>query len=226
MPLLKKVVSRLRSRLTGEAPVFLDEITGLIHIGANTGQESESYARHHLRVEWIEPDPAVFAQLESHIAPHTRQRAHNLLISDTDGTEVDFHISNNNGASSSMLDLAAHRDIWPEVDFEKTIRLRTTTLERFAQDAGLNMSHYQALVIDTQGAELRVLHGARNLLDHFTFIHAELPDFEAYRGCAQFAEVESFLLSCGFKLFSHLPFANAPGGGTYYESLFKRHNRP
>jgi hypothetical protein len=39
---------------------FLRKVNGLIHIGANIGQERAIYAEYDLRVAWIEPIPDVF----------------------------------------------------------------------------------------------------------------------------------------------------------------------
>ena len=50
-----------------EKDLFLNQATGVIHIGANSGQERKLYARHDLDVLWIEPNPKVFKELQKNI---------------------------------------------------------------------------------------------------------------------------------------------------------------
>lgn len=107
----------------------------------------------------------------------------NALITDVDDKEYVFLISNNSGESSSILDLHLHRDIWPEVNYSTTIRLKSTTLPSLLKVHQLDERDYQALIMDTQGSELLILKGAIPVLKAFLFIKTEVPDFEAYTGC-------------------------------------------
>jgi len=44
-----------------ESPdVFLDRVKGVIHVGANTGQERLIYESRQLNVFWVEPIPNVY----------------------------------------------------------------------------------------------------------------------------------------------------------------------
>lgn len=47
--------------------LFLDCVSGVIHIGANTGQERDLYRSKNLQVLWVEPIPAVHGVLESNL---------------------------------------------------------------------------------------------------------------------------------------------------------------
>jgi FkbM family methyltransferase len=138
---------------------FLRDVRGVIHVGANTGQERQLYAAHGLRVLWIEPIPEIFAALKTNIAGLSNQRAVQYLVTDADDVQCDLNIANNNGESSSILDLKEHRAIWPEVSFSRTIRMSTTTLDSLLSREGVDVNGYDALVMDTQGSELMVLRG-------------------------------------------------------------------
>src|ERR1700681_3357435 len=61
---------------------FLHKITGLIHVGANIGQERDMYAALNLDVIWIEAIPDVFEQLVANLAGFPKQRAYHLLITE------------------------------------------------------------------------------------------------------------------------------------------------
>ena len=203
---------------------FLRVVSGLIHVGANIGQERDLYHRHGVSVLWIEPIPRVFRELRQRLAGFPRQKAFQALITDADDREECFHIANNGGASSSLLALHEHRDIWPSVEFVETIRLRSSTLESLLRDAHVDVSRYDALVLDTQGTELLVLRGAKSLLPNFRFILSEVADFEAYVGCCREQELAAFLAQCGFCEYSRHLQAERSGGGHYFEIVYERRN--
>jgi len=122
------------------------------------------YDQYGLRVIWIEPIPDVFKTLQANVARFPRQRALQYLITDRDNAEYPFHVANNGGASSSVLDLSLHRDIWPQVGYERTITLRSKTLATVISEEYIDACEYDALVMDTQGSELLVLQGAASIL--------------------------------------------------------------
>lgn len=153
----------------------------MIHVGANSGQERILYEKYGLRVVWIEPIPEVFETLKARIKRYPRQSAFQGLITDQDDLEYAFHVANNDGESSSILELKLHKDIWPEVSYDRTIILRGTTLISLLTREGIEASDYDALVMDTQGSELLVLKGAAPILHTFNFIKTEVTDFEFLR---------------------------------------------
>ena len=53
------ILSAIRGR-EDDPDAFLRRVRGLVHVGANTGQERESYASHGLSVIWVEPIGDVF----------------------------------------------------------------------------------------------------------------------------------------------------------------------
>ena len=212
--------NRLR-RLLYPDDWFLKEVAGVIHVGANKGQEREHYASLGLNVVWVEPIPTIFEVLQSNIAVFPKQRAYCRLLADQHGTDYDFHVANNEGASSSILAFAKHFDIWPDVNYTHDIRITATTLSHLVDVEQIDLSKYGALVLDTQGSELLVLKGAVPILDRFRFIKSEVADFESYVGCCQIAELTGFLSRYGFKISHKIPFARRSGGGTYYDALYR-----
>src|SRR5262245_40145510 len=92
---------------------YLKRVTGIIHVGANSGQERELYAKYKLKVLWIEPLPHIFEKLRENISCFPDQTAINRLITDKDDAEYLFHVASNEGQSSSILEFAQHREIWP-----------------------------------------------------------------------------------------------------------------
>jgi FkbM family methyltransferase len=115
------ILRRLRRLLWRGHDRFLGSARGVIHVGANIGQERGLYDGYGLDVLWVEPIPEVFAELEANIARYPRQRALLSLVTDRDGAEYEFNVANNHGESSSILPLKEHRDVWPNVDYARTI---------------------------------------------------------------------------------------------------------
>ena len=215
-----KLLRRLRRFFAPDPNRFLRTVRGVVHVGANVGQERELYERHGLDVLWIEPIPDVFAALAANIARYPRQRALECLVTDRDDAPYEFNVANNGGESSSILALKEHRDVWPKVDFTKTITLRSSTLATLLARERIDPQHYDALVMDTQGSELLVLQGAEPVLEHFRFIKTEVPDFEAYAGCAQLEDIERFLQARGYAELMRHRFATRAGGGSYFDVVY------
>jgi FkbM family methyltransferase len=215
-----KLLRRLRRMFAPDPNRFLRASRGVVHVGANVGQERALYDRYGLAVLWIEPIPDVFATLARNIAGFPRQRALECLVTDRDDAPYEFNVANNGGESSSILALAQHRDVWPKVDFTGTLTLRSTTLATLLARERIDVTRYDTLVMDTQGSELLVLKGAEPVLGQFRFIKTEVPDFEAYAGCAQLDDIEGFLRERGYAELARHRFARRPGGGNYFDVVY------
>jgi FkbM family methyltransferase len=226
---IRKLGSALKRRVgnlfRSNSERFLGRVSGIIHVGANTGQEIKLYAKHRLSVVWIEPIPDIFEKLQMNLKEFPGQIAVKGLVTDLDNVEYQFHLASNNGASSSILDLNLHKDIWPDVSFEKTITLYSKTLPSLLKANQIDPSGYDMLAIDTQGSELLVLKGAEPLLSQFKLIQTEVPDFEAYKGCCQLKDLQLFLSEHGFEEIYRNKFATHPGGGSYYDVTFQNRSK-
>jgi FkbM family methyltransferase len=198
----------------------------VIHVGANTGQEREIYARRNLKVVWIEPIPEQFETLQKNIRSLPGQIAINALITDEDGKRYTFHVANNDGQSSSILDFQGHKDIWPDIHYVRDMEMKSSTLKTSLETWKVDPGRYDALVLDTQGSEMLVLQGAKDILRQFKFIKTEVADFESYRNCATVDQLCSYLESFGFRVKRKDRFAQSPSGGAYYDIVFERAGDP
>ncbi|HEX8166785.1 MAG TPA: FkbM family methyltransferase [Beijerinckiaceae bacterium] len=201
---------------------FLADARGVIHVGANTGQERDLYAAHRLPVVWIEPIPEVFERLRRNIGGYPGQRAYQALIADADGRSYTFNVASNDGESSSIFDLADHRDVWPEVSYDRRITVEGITLASFVERHGIDIDAFDTLVLDTQGSELMVLRGAESILPRIGQVWTEAADFEAYRDGARLEDIGEFLSARGFREAHRAAFATRPQGGAYYDVLYRR----
>jgi FkbM family methyltransferase len=219
---LAAIFSRTKTLMTRNPDRFLKKVSGVVHVGANTGQERDDYRKFGLRVIWIEPSPDVFQRLKANLTGYPEQLAFQYLITDQNDSEYLFHVANNAGQSSSILDFAMHKDIWPHVRYESALRLRSIKLSSFFEKERINATDYQALVMDTQGTELLVLKGADSILDRFRFIKTEVADFECYKNCCQLHDIEEYLKQRGFREFVRTKFAKHPRGGRCYNVVYRR----
>src|SRR5271170_285163 len=156
---LRKFIVASQRQLSPSSDRFLKACSRVIHVGANVGQERGIYDKYGLSVVWVEPIPAIYAELIRNIQPYPKQTAVQAILTDKVGDRVNFNIASNSGESSSIFDLALHTDIWPEVNYVAKIELQTNTLDHLIIERGLD-GPVDALILDTQGSELLVLKGA------------------------------------------------------------------
>ncbi len=219
---LEKFLRRIVRRFIHPEDFFLRRVSGLVHVGAHVGQECDLYAEHGLNVLWIEPNPEIFQTLSKALKSYPKQTALSYLITDADDKDYSLHISSNCGASSSILELGAHKEIWPEVTFTEEIPLKSITLSSLVKRERVDLGLYDALVMDTQGSELLVLKGAADILDRFKFIKTEAADFEVYKGCCTVADLDVFLTAHGFRRVCKKQFAHKSGVGSCYDVVYSR----
>jgi len=222
MRLLTRIVRRIERLLTPNLDQFLHRCRGVIHVGANVGHDRTHYASLGLRVIWIEPIPEIFATLRRNITPYPDQKALNYLVTDSDGKEYDFHVASNEGGSSSIFEFGRHAEIWPQVSYVRTIKLTSVTLPSLLRREQINLSDYDALVMDTQGSELLILRGVASQLHAFQFVKVEAATFEVYKGCSTLAEIDLFMAQNGFERHRRQKFAECPSGGACYNVVYRR----
>jgi FkbM family methyltransferase len=199
---------------------FLDEVVGVIHVGANLGQEREYYAAKDLEVLWVEPIPEVYEKLVELLRPFPKQKAVCRLVTDEDQKKYIFNIADNGGASSSILEMKDHHKLWPEVSYTKSVELVGVTLEALMKETGMEIKKYQALILDTQGSEKLVLEGAAGILHHFKYIKVEVADFESYKGGVTLKEMDAMLEALHFTRTKLLKCVGSRKVGYYYEALY------
>ena len=193
-------------------------VTGIMQVGANTGQEVPLFEAHDVQfATLIEPLDGPFAALKAHAAHLPGYVMVQALCSDTDGDEVDFHLASNNGESSSILKPTRHLKDHSWVTFPQVVRVKTVTLDSVAQlvssyrpevCAATNM-----LYMDVQGAELKVLQGAAQVLNSVCYIYTEVGVGGSYEGDVELIDLMKFLRPYNFKIYDlqseHFGFGNA-----------------
>lgn len=175
--------------------------TSVLHLGANTGQEAEAYHVQGIKqVIWVEANADLLPALEQHIKIYPGQRALCACVSDEMDQLVTFHIANNQGQSSSFLELGTHLKEHPSVHYTRHVKMRTVRVDKLFDMCGISAGDGGwFLNADLQGAELLALKGMGDLLWKFDWVYCEVNIRELYKGCALMSEIDTYLWDFGLQ---------------------------
>lgn len=177
--------------------------SGVVHIGAHLGEECEDYVKCGFKkIVWIEANKSLLKELfdrTNKICNQVKvsQTIIPAVVSDVDGEEVNFNITNN-GQSSSILELGTHLQHHPHVQVSEVRKLKTIKFKTLVEKEKINLENYWFLNLDIQGAELKALKGFEELLSGFTAIYTEVNEEEVYKGCCTIKELDEYLATFGF----------------------------
>ena len=175
-------------------------VTGIVHIGANVGQERDEYrVAGEIPVVYVEPIDSVYADLKANVSEIPGHIAVQALCSDSVGEKVRLNISSNNGESSSILDLGRHAELFPFVTYIGKQEMTTTSVDVLLRELDLPCPP-NLLVVDTQGSELKVLKGARHALRSVDGIYIEVSEKPLYEGGCTHEEITKYLKPYGFRM--------------------------
>lgn len=168
--------------------------TGVLHIGASHGEEAAAYCNNGIvRTIWVEAIPEVFEKLVHHIAGFPGSVAFNACVSNKDGEEVIFHVSSNEGQSSSFLELGTHKVAHPDVSYIRDIKMTTKRVISLFKENNLDPREYTFLNIDLQGAELLALKGMNGMLKFIDYAYLEVNKAHLYVGCPLVGEIDEYM---------------------------------
>lgn len=192
-------------------------ITGVLHCGASYGQERFEYDKYVSgKVIWVEAIPIVYEELLKNIEPFPKQSAICACVSNIDGQDVIFNVSNNESQSSSILQLGVHKDIHPEVHYVDQLNLTTKRLDSLFTKKDLQGLNF--LNVDLQGAEAMAIDGMGDLIFQFEYVLAEVNKKETYQGCMVIEDFDMFMLQRGFERIETGQWV----GDTWTDALYRR----
>ena len=209
--IIKKIIRKSQWRIkkiylnktyTNQKP-NLDLITeiynssGIVHMGAHRGTEAPIYDWLHKKTIWIEANPIVFDDLKDNVCQFINQKAYNFLLYDEDNKEVNFNISNNDSASSSVYDFG-EKSLSMNLKMISKLKLNSKKFDTLVEEILLDISDYNFWILDLQGAELLALKGAKQSLKKCKSILIEISKEEYYINGAKWKELKYFLNEFGF----------------------------
>lgn len=191
---------------------------GVFHVGANDGQEALYYYGNGVeRTLWVEAIPEVHDKLKAVIRNYPNAISFQACITEDDFKSVKFNVSSNKGESSSLLDFGTHKYTYPDITFTKQIELTTIRLDTLVSVKGVDISEYDFLNIDVQGAELMVLKSLGGMIRNFRSIYVEVNREEVYKGCPLINDITTYLGEHGFELKEVKWSQHGNWGDAYYQ---------
>lgn len=201
-------------------------ITGVLHIGAHTGEEYPLYLTLKIpRIIFFEPIPLCYSNLCNYIANINKINGHLELpeitchqyalgnINDTLPINISKHdtVASVYGASSSLLKPKKHLEQHPAISFEDTLDVEVHRLDDL--NGGIKQCNF--INIDVQGYELEVFKGASKTLNNIDYIVTEVNIDEVYEDCAKMYELDDFLRAYNFERVE-----TCMGGGLWGDALY------
>lgn len=181
----------------------MNDCKGILHLGAHRGTEAEVYNWFGKKAIWVEASPFIFNELKENLFFYKNQIPLQALLSDVDNEELDFYISNNDGACSSISNFTDEINksvIYKGRNFKmlKKIKLKSCTLDTLFKKNNIIPSNYDHWIIDLQGAELKTLKGSTESIKNCKSILIEVSKKKFYQGSALWHEVKEWLEKKGF----------------------------
>jgi FkbM family methyltransferase len=168
-----------------------DGVTGVLHVGAHIGQEAPTYAKHGIEnVTWIEANPALKERLEANVLP-LGHRVFIEAIGDRFLPAAPLHLADNDGHSSSLLNMDEHLNVWPDVKCHDSCHVVVYTLASVHRR--YNLTHHNFWVLDVQGMEACAIRGAGAALALADYILCEVSHFPLYEGGATLDQIDDLL---------------------------------
>jgi FkbM family methyltransferase len=130
-------------------------------------------------------------------------------------TEIDFYLNSSN-VMNSFLDTNSPR--WGTNQGKRIIR--TQTLDSFCEENSVN--HINLLKIDTQGFELEILKGSRQMLksNRVALVYLEIIFSDMYSNLPTLEEIYKFMTQSGFKLVAFYDFYTYKKTADWCDALF------
>jgi len=145
-------------------------LKGIIHVGAAKCEEREDYERLGVeRILWIEGNALTAAISKDAIKDFPHQYMVEVFLSHQDGTEP-FYETMVDSANDSLMKPCT----WYEEVAVRNVRtVNVKRLDTLFRELGMDVTEYNTLVLDVQGAELKVLIGCGDILNHVDFVISE-----------------------------------------------------
>lgn len=177
------------------------DVKSIVHIGAHLVQERNEYKTLGAEfVLWIEAMPWISEKASRILRDYPNQELLSALVWSEKGIEKEFYVAGDNGSSSSAYQPYLISASHPEVQVSQKIRLKTTTMDELLEPYLKRLSDSNMLVLDTQGAELEVLHGGNNILHVFDFLVTEVSIRELYKNAPKLRQYVTQIEKVGFTL--------------------------
>ena len=205
---IKKNIYKNQETPSYDSIYYLYKSKGVLHIGAHRGSERFVYDWLGKKVVWVEANPRIFNELENNLIEFKYQKGYEALLHSKKGKMVDFFLSSNDHASSSIHDFSQDfkdnklffQNKKRNITMVNKTKLKTQTLDDLVLENDIDIKKFNHWIIDVQGAELAVLEGARKSLKHCETITVEVSTEDFYEKGSKYNEVKEFLGDMNYKV--------------------------
>ncbi|MBT8557717.1 FkbM family methyltransferase [Polynucleobacter paneuropaeus] len=195
----------------------------ILHIGAHTGEEVESYFNEGAKnIIWFEANNDLIKNLEEHIRKFPIQQQIFPIALWNKNEELEFKVTNNM-QSSSFYDLDSHLNYYPEIQVIENKKINAYRIDSLlAIDNFFSFNDFEFINIDTQGAELAILKGFGSHLraPSIKGIYLEVNSESLYKGIPLIDEIDDFLRSFDFFRISTAWTDAGWGDALYIKDIF------
>lgn len=176
-------------------------IKGVVHVGANDGEEIEWYLHQLWTPIWaIEPLPRAYDLLVGHYGSHPEVVCSNFALGNQNGLLPLYEDLTGTGKGTA----AGHT--FPTEGHDWTVTrpyaaepIHVPSFRADSIDWPVRATEVNALVVDAEGMELKVLQGFGESLQYFSYLNIECSERPTYRDQAPAQEVVDFLAARGFR---------------------------
>jgi FkbM family methyltransferase len=155
----------------------------IIDIGANNG---DFYLCFEKKIEYhgFEPSPIVFSNLKHNVKNHS---LYNLGVSNIEGNNIDFFLSDESGDSS----------ILPINNFTKKITIETITLDKIIHKI---QKKIKLIKVEAEGYEPEILQGLKKYINDVEYITVDCGFERGIKMESTIAECSNYLIQNNFKM--------------------------
>jgi FkbM family methyltransferase len=175
---------------------------GVVHVGANDGEEIVWYAENGLTpILCFEPHPAAYERLRARYRDAQAlplRIANTALGAETGMLKLYVPADGDDEKTSSRLAVPTDGHDWTRVPVGDQIVLPVTRFDEWCQANHCDITVYDTLVVDVQGMEAEVLDGMGDLLINFEFLCVELSAKPMYVGEAEAQTIVDSLARKGY----------------------------
>jgi len=174
----------------------IQNIKGIIQIGANSGQEVGLFKKFTNNIILIEP---IFQ-----LANYLNQTHPDCLVIPcglgSTNSMMDLYLASNGGESSSVLKPLNHPVYYPDIIFDQSIKIPVRTFESLVDEFNINMNSFNILVSDAQGYDLEAIKGFGSYITNFELIIAEYINSNLYENEASLKDMINYFTPLNFEL--------------------------
>lgn len=185
------------------------KIDCIFDVGANNGQYASmlrKYAGYQGRIISFEPIPAAAEKIRALCVNDPLWTVEQIALDESGGT-AEFKIMVSDQFSS--LGTPTHKENDSYIDFNKPAETITVKKETLEEAYKRLQSQYKFqkpfLKMDTQGFDVRIARGGKNIISQFLGLQSELAVQKLYEESVDFRDAITFYESLGFTLGSLVP---------------------